>query len=338
MRGYLNRYDAEGPNMFVNGKFGDAMMNVRPIRVSDLVDFEEGEEEEEGHYRGHSPPPSSDAQRPPGRHHREAREEGQVESEEKMVDDEYLAREKANIEHLHREAEVDDDFVKLQIRNLKPAPVASATIVPPEHREGGGGEEKDAREGRPPPPQRKRNNKYGRRRLSEAIRPQVGDPYERTLVIESPGWYRLCVNPVNKHVTVEMELRKESTHGRVDPHTGHVPGLEEVEIHSEIRALYEEEEKDASSAPEAGGKGGIEDDDLRVTREQLRILERVYSEIIAKQLEERRKWNWRTIKNQHLYSHLVLGNLVETVVYMGITGWQVYTIRKWFGGDHKLGR
>ena len=75
-----------------------------------------------------------------------------------------------------------------------------------------------------------------------------------------------------------------------------------------------------------------------MTREQLRILERVYSEIIAKQLEERRKWNWRTIKNQHLYSHLVLGNLVETVVYMGITGWQVYTIRKWFGGDHKLGR
>ncbi len=73
-----------------------------------------------------------------------------------MVDDEYLAREEANIEHLHREAEVDDDFVKLQIRNLKPAPVASATIVPPEHREGGRGEEKDANEGRPPPPQRRR--------------------------------------------------------------------------------------------------------------------------------------------------------------------------------------
>lgn len=347
LRGYLNRYEAEGPSMFVNGKFGDAMMNVKSIRVSDLVDFEEGEEEEEeeekeggGHSRDHPPPPSSDAQRPPGRHHREAREEGQEESEEEMVDDEYLAREEANIEHLHREAEVDDDFVKLQIGNLKPAPVAaSATIVPPKHREGGGGdEEKDANEGRPPPPQRKRNNNHGRRRLSEAIRPPAGDPYERTFLIETPGWYRMCANPATKHVTVEMELRKESTHGRVDSRTGHVPGLEEVEIHSEIRALYEEEEKDASSAPESGGKGGIEDEDLRVTREQLRILERVYSEIIAKQLEERRKWNWRTIKNQHLYSHLVLGNLVETVVYMGITGWQVYTIRKWFGGDHKLGR
>ncbi len=61
LRGYLNRYEAEGPSMFVNGKFGDAMMNVKSIRVSDLVNFEEGEEEEEeeeggGHSRDHPPP------------------------------------------------------------------------------------------------------------------------------------------------------------------------------------------------------------------------------------------------------------------------------------------
>ncbi|KAL3810013.1 hypothetical protein ACHAXA_006128 [Cyclostephanos tholiformis] len=340
LMGYISRYDVEGFGMFVDGRFGDGMMNVRPIRVSDYVDFEEAMEEEEEEEEGGGGWGGGD--RPPGRRRVPSGEEGIVE-----VDDAYLAREEANIEHLHREAEVDDDFVKLQIRNLKPAPVASATDVPDDgHRDGG--DDSEGGEGRkiPPPPPRRKRNGGRRRRLTETIRPPAGEPYERTVVIESPGWYRLCANTAHDLVTAEMELRKESTHGKVDARTGHVPGLEEVEIHSEIRALYEEEEEEGegqAQGKEGAGKGragmgDIEDEDLRVTREQLRILERVYSEIINKQLEERRKWNWRTIKNQHLYSHLVLGNLVETFVYMGITGWQVYTIRKWFGGGPKLGR
>ena len=131
-----------------------------------------------------------------------------------------------------------------------------------------------------------------------------------------------------------MELRKSSLYGAVDPKTGHVPSLEYVETKSAIHHLYEKED-DAQILAE---EGAIQDSDLRASKEQLRILERVYADIINKQLEERRTWNWRTIKNQHLHSHLVLGNLVETIVYMGITGWQVYTIRKWFSGGPALGR
>ncbi len=341
LMGYVTRYNVEGPGMFVNGKFGDGMMNVRPLRFSDYVDFEEAEDEEEGLEGSEEGAHATDgSHRPPGRHRRPP--DGDENEDEYEVDDEYLAREEANIEHLHREAEVDDDFVKLQIRNLKPAPVASATTTVVPHDDGKEEEKSERERGggrRPPPPRRKRNG----RRLTETIRPPAGEPYERTVAIESPGWYRMCANAMHAPVIAELELRKESTHGRVDPHTGHVPGLEEVEIHSEIRALYAEEgTAGTADVKEDGGgttgRGDIVDEDLRVTREQLRILERVYSEIINKQLEERRKWNWRTIKNQHLYSHLVLGNLVETIVYMGITGWQVYTIRKWFGGGPKLGR
>ncbi len=106
-----------------------------------------------------------------------------------MVNNKYLVREEANMEHLHREAEVNDDFVKLQIRNLKPPPVASAMIVPPKHCKGGRGEEADAKEGRLPPPQWKRNNNRGRRRLSKAIWLPVGGPYKRMFAIKLPGWY-----------------------------------------------------------------------------------------------------------------------------------------------------
>jgi hypothetical protein len=146
--------------------------------------------------------------------------------------------------------------------------------------------------------------------------------------------YRLCVRAKVQTIEVEMELRKSSLYGKVDPRTGHVPSLEDVEVHSEIHQLFDKEDDATIIAEEEA----IKDEDLSATREQLRILERVYQDIISKQLEERRTWNWRTIHNKHLYSHMVMGNLVETVFYMGITGWQVYTIRKWFGGGPTLGR
>jgi hypothetical protein len=130
-----------------------------------------------------------------------------------------------------------------------------------------------------------------------------------------------------------MELRSGSN---LDPRTGHVLSIEETETHSEIHSLYQDEVSEERKAAIAASI--IKDEDLVTTREQLRILERVYSEIIAKQLEERRTWNWRTIKNQKSYGHLVMGNFLETLAYMGITGWQVYTIRRWFGGGPTLGR
>jgi len=146
--------------------------------------------------------------------------------------------------------------------------------------------------------------------------------------------YRMCVRSKTSTIEVEMELRKSSTYGKVNPKTGHVPSLEDVETHSEIHNLYEKED-DAEVVAE---EEQINDEDFMTTHEQLRVLERVYHEIIEKQLEERRAWGWRSVHNKHLYSHMVMGNLVETCFYMIITGWQVYSIRKWFSGGPALGK
>ena len=358
--------------MFTRGKYGDSMLNVKPVRIAEMVNFEEEEEDfyddyymtekereefNEHHDREHQHmgrdydgPPEDDGVREQRlqeekRQPRRRMPEDENEEEGDMADD-YVRMREVREEHLERmldmEAEMDDDFVKLQLdRNIKQ-------------------EKKEAKE-LPDSPERRRiikpkdntpvkhnerqhkelhndDEQHPRRRLFGETPPELkllpGEPYQRTILVASPGWYRLCVHGKNTEVTVEMELRKSSTFGKVDPRTGHVPSLEEVETHSEIRGLFEQED-DAQIVAE---ESGIKEDDLRATKEQLRILEKVYSDIITKQLEERRTWNWRTIKNQHLYSHLVLGNLVETIVYMGITGWQVYTIRKWFGGEPRLGR
>lgn len=372
--------------MFVKGKFGDSMVNVKPIRIAEMVDFEEEEEDflddyymtekeredfnehhdlEHQHFKVDVPPPQDGDRR---RHNPKNdgfwKDKAPVEEEDEVAEDHHnrrlpqdeedeeviwynddvaLARDnmrdKMRREELEREAMLDDDFVKLQM----------------DHKRKESKMEKDMDEMDKEVPERRRidknanapafhkekeeNNQPSRnhRRLREehpAIKLLAGEPYQKTIQVESPGWYRLCIYPKSHPIEVEMELRKSSTYGPVDRRTGHVPSLEEVVVHSEIHSLYAMEDDAAILAEE----GAIQDEDLTATKDQLRILERVYADIIKKQLEERRTWNWRTIKNQHLHSHLVLGNLVETIVYMGITGWQVYTIRKWFGEGPALGR
>ena len=352
LKSFISMYDKQGTKMFVNGKYGESMLNVKPVRIAEMIDFEEEEEdfyddyemsEEEiedfnkhhdlEHQRMDKPPPPD---HPPKVHDRNQRNKKTQHSEDEPdeegnyrdrgYDDDFRdARDQMRQEHIKRqmdmEAEYDDDFVKLQVHNEKKD----------------GGEHNEKKDGGDGPHRRNINDAPNHRRLSEAHEPLkllVGEPYQKTIMVESPGWYRLCVHPRSHTIEVEMELRKSSTYGPIDRRTGHVPSLEEVETHSDIHALYEKEDDAFVLAEE----GAIQDEDLTATKTQLRILERVYSEIITKQLEERRIWNWRTIKNQHIHSHLVLGNLVETVVYMVITGWQVYTIRKWFRGEPTLGR
>ena len=217
---------------------------------------------------------------------------------------------------MQREAKVDDDFVKLQMDHDR----ANHHGNKNEGEAGGEGASSD---------------QHRRRLLEDNIKLSAGLPYERTIEVTIPGWYRLCVGPPpsGEAISVEMELRSGS---KLDPHTGHVLSEEDIETHSEIHSLYKEEANPEQRAAIAASI--IKEDDLVTTREQLRILERVYSEIIAKQLEERRTWSWRTMKNQKSYGHLVMGNFLETLAYMGITGWQVYTIRRWFGGGPTLGR
>jgi len=364
LKKYLDRYAHEGVNMFVQGKFGDNMMNVKPVRIAEMVNFEEEEEDffddyhmteeereqfnaehdrEHQHENLHIDRTKGNLESEEERNERQRREARLTEYKERMRqerddnegheaddddDDDGVHMQEEHEEQMLRmidkEAEIDDDFVVES--NMKRAKEAT----------GGRHEQRRLVTPDAPPgdyPKREDGEQPARhRRLSgeqhSELKLIAGEPYQKTVLVKSPGWYRLCAHGKSSPIEVELELRKSSTYGDVDRHTGHVPSWEDVEIHSEIRSLYKKED-DATIIEE---EAVLKEDDLRTTREQLRILEKVYGEIVAKQLEERRLLNWRTVKNQHLYSHLVLGNLVETIVYMAITGLQVYTIRRWFSG------
>jgi len=338
---YISIYNQQGTRMFVNGRYGDSMMNVVPIQISGIVDMEGEMEdymddttEEMERMREMERQRNTPSNRYQQHHKDEVDEEGQRYQEMKRdmeerrrdhpdLDDYTIAHEEQLKRQVEEEAMMDDDFIKLQMDHEA-------------HNNGnrGGGRGGGRRLQEVDQQQQQQQYEGRRRRLTEVENLVPGEPFQKTVTAESPGWYRLCVTAKWGTIEVELELRKSSTYGPINKHTGHVPGSEAAITHEEIHHLYEKEDDATVLAEEEA----IKTEDLSTTKEQLRILEKVYQEIITKQLEERRVWNWRTVKNQHLYSHLVLGNLVETVVYCAISGYQVFTIRKWFGGGPSLGR
>ena len=124
-----------------------------------------------------------------------------------------------------------------------------------------------------------------------------------------------------------MEMRKESDLGGLDE-LGHV-------ITYESKYTLEEDlelEKDTAS------QEGIKDEDFQQTRDKVKELRRLLNEIQSMQQKERRRLTVHAETNEHSHSRMVLSSLMETLLFMGITGYQIYTIRRWFSGAPVLGR
>lgn len=156
---------------------------------------------------------------------------------------------------------------------------------------------------------------------------EEGEPWQRTLKAPATGWYRFCVRGTWYQVNAEIELRKESEMGGFGEN-GHVWTMQEKAMQDEEK--YMEEDTAASE--------GIKDEDFQSTREKLKTLRRLLADIQSKQAQERHRLIVHAATNEHSHSHMVLGSLLETILFMAVTGFQVYTIRKWFRGAPVLGR
>ena len=124
-------------------------------------------------------------------------------------------------------------------------------------------------------------------------------------------------------------MRKESDSGGFDPDTGHVMTYEKQAMLAEDKLL----DQDTASQEE-----GIGEEDFERTRSMLRKLRHLLSEIQTKQQSERHRLVLHAATNEHSHSRMVLSNLLQTILFMMVTGFQVYTIRKWFSGAPVLGR
>jgi hypothetical protein len=128
-------------------------------------------------------------------------------------------------------------------------------------------------------------------------------------------------------VIAEIEMRKESELGGIDK-DGHVITYEMKDMREEDEEL----EKDTAS------QEGIKDEDFEETKVKVKELRRLLNEIQSMQQKERRRLAVHAETNEHSHSRMVLSSLLETLLFMAVTGYQVFTIRRWFSGAPALGR
>jgi hypothetical protein len=82
---------------------------------------------------------------------------------------------------------------------------------------------------------------------------------------------------------------------------------------------------------------GIKDEDFVSTREKLNTLRQLLAEIQNKQQQERHRLVLHAATNEHSHSRMVLSSLLETLMFLIVTSFQVFTIRRWFKGASVLG-
>jgi len=177
-----------------------------------------------------------------------------------------------------------------------------------------------------------------------------GEAFEITHLIKAGGWYMLCLEATYGLITAELELRKSSDVGQPNHKTGHLQTYERHEMVLKERKLLDqgrdEGEKrraaEAAAAKAVGDSnlpvpGAIEAEDLAHSLSQMTRLNRLLNSIKEKQTAERNRLSIHATLNEHSHSRMVLSSLFETVFYICVSGFQVYTIRKWFKGNAILG-
>jgi hypothetical protein len=154
---------------------------------------------------------------------------------------------------------------------------------------------------------------------------EEGEPFQLTFTDISKGWYRYCIHS-NQQVVVEIDFRKESEMGGIDA-KGHVFTYEQKVMDEEDKLMEED----------TAAEEGIKDEDFVSTREKLNALRVVLSEIQIKQQQERHRLVLHAATNEHSHSRMVLASVLETIMFLVVSSFQVYTIRRWFKGASVLG-
>jgi len=155
-------------------------------------------------------------------------------------------------------------------------------------------------------------------------------------------------------VNAEIEMRKSSDVGPPDRKTGHLKTYERHALLAEEKKTFEHlhlkqlsqmqmlqhNNATATNNAEAIARE-LEDSattqDLETTKKQIHTLNRLISDIRESQERERHKLSVHATTNEHSHRRMVLSSLFETVFYILVSAFQVYTIRKWFRGSPILG-
>lgn len=181
----------------------------------------------------------------------------------------------------------------------------------------------------------------------QTIIPEWIEPYEWTKPIKAGGWYRMCVQGPND-ITVEMDIRSSVDLGGIDRETGHVFTHDEREaIDEEERilglknkepTLEEEEAKALVAELEKALKDQVKDYDLDATRKLIKEVNDLVSQMQKHQSNVHNRIKGHENDARRNYKRIVRSGMIETVLYLVITLFQIYTVHKWLLSNNALGR
>jgi len=202
--------------------------------------------------------------------------------------------------------------------------------------------------------ERMKHGKQAKREMNEYEREMdrmhSGGATEHTFQAMKGGWYMVCVEANTNAISAEIEMRSTSDVGPINHKTGHLQTYERHDMLLREKKLFGDDrmkaqEKmiaDLEKAKAAGDSNlpipdAIKEHDLQNSRHQMQTINRLLNDIKEKQQNERHRILHHTTLNQHSHGRMVLSSLFETVFYIAVSGFQVYTIRKWFRGNPILG-
>jgi hypothetical protein len=172
------------------------------------------------------------------------------------------------------------------------------------------------------------------------------ETFEQTMPILAEGWYRMCVNGVDSTpVLVEMDMRSASYFKGIDPDTGHVFTFAKRRMVDEAALLEDDDTRvdphaDVPDMEEQAKiiENQVRENDLKQSREHLKELMELTSIMSQQQQAHMARIRSHGGSARRNHANLVWSSKMETLLYAIITGWQVYTLRKWLLGDSILGK
>ena len=185
------------------------------------------------------------------------------------------------------------------------------------------------------------------------IAPSRIEPYEITQMIPTTGYYRLCAQAELQALIVEMDIRSASKMRGIDPETGHVYTYAQRNLLDEEAALDDKGGKN-------NNKGGrllnsntyqsrieeltkalnnqVDSSDLQQTRDQIKILNARISDILSEIQIRMTRIRAHEQSAKRNSANLAWNAKMETLLFAVISGFQVYTVRKWLLSNTLLGR
>jgi hypothetical protein len=180
---------------------------------------------------------------------------------------------------------------------------------------------------------------------SQTVLPEWIEPHEWTKPIKAAGWYRMCATSHN-YILVEMDIRSSVDLGGINRETGHVYTYDErATMDEEDRINFVEKSKAAEEAQKSLVKEELEkllenqvnDFDLKASKSMLTSLNDMVGLLQKRQTSVHRRIKGHEGDARRNYKKIVRSGILETGLYLFITLFQIYSLRKWLLSSSLLG-